>query len=371
MRKYSLIQSSPQNDPKLVVALKLLLNATPSGWRRPLPLDGRLDAETLRRVTSLSTLNSYGERLGTVGIRTFVGLARQVGTRALAAGGGEAFPVWLRSLISKGVHPSRDLPDFDVTKFLQLYEENFKIYLPKDDTWKTGLLQFLKYLRDDREMTDVRWLSYVLASAMHESRSGQTGWKALWQPVEEYQGDQRSYGKPQAVTGWDENPIDSERNPIPAVTDAQERRRMQGKLVAHYNRLTRKTAYYPKDRVITRSYYGRGFIQITHQDNYRAMDEALGLNGRLHLDPDYAVQDAQVSYNVLSYGMRNGSFRGKRKREVGRGFVGGYKLADFLNESKTDYVAARDIVNGARDKADLIAGYAKTFEAMFQTAATR
>ncbi len=62
-----------------MVALKLLLNATPSGWRRPLPLDGRLDAETLRRVTSLSTLNSYGERLGTVGIRTFVGLARQVG----------------------------------------------------------------------------------------------------------------------------------------------------------------------------------------------------------------------------------------------------------------------------------------------------
>ena len=36
-------------------------------------------------------------------------------------------------------------------------------------------------------------------------------------------------------------------------------------------------------------------------------------------------------------------------------------MSDYVNDKKKDYVGARRVINGT-DKANLIAGYAKTFE---------
>lgn len=91
--------------------------------------------------------------------------------------------------------------------------------------------------------------------------------------------------------------------------------------------------------------YGRGYVQLTWDDNYERADEALGLNGALLKDFNLAMQPT-IAANILVRGCSEGWFTGK-------------KLADYL---PGDYRGARRVVNGL-DKADLIAGYAREFEA--------
>lgn len=91
--------------------------------------------------------------------------------------------------------------------------------------------------------------------------------------------------------------------------------------------------------------YGRGYVQLTWDDNYERADEALGLNGALLKDFNLAMQPT-IAAKILVRGCSEGWFTGK-------------KLADYL---PGDYRGARRVVNGL-DKADLIAGYAREFEA--------
>ncbi len=60
-------------------------------------------------------------------------------------------------------------------------------------------------------------------------------------------------------------------------------------------------------------YYGRGYVQLTWENNYKKMDKALNFVGSssLHLHPEKAL-DAKTAYHIMSYGMRNGSFTGKK-----------------------------------------------------------
>lgn len=90
-------------------------------------------------------------------------------------------------------------------------------------------------------------------------------------------------------------------------------------------------------------YRGRGYVQLTGRANYAKAGAALGL-GLMH-KPDLALQPA-VAAKILVRGCEGGWFTGKR-------------LSDYL---PGDYRGARKIVNGT-DKADLIAGYAREFEA--------
>jgi hypothetical protein len=95
--------------------------------------------------------------------------------------------------------------------------------------------------------------------------------------------------------------------------------------------------YYP--------WYGRGFVQLTWEYNYVKAGNELGLD--LTTDPD-AVMAPGVAYRIMSAGMREGWFTGK-------------KLSDYLTRERTDYSEARRIINGT-DKASLIAGYAEKLE---------
>jgi len=95
--------------------------------------------------------------------------------------------------------------------------------------------------------------------------------------------------------------------------------------------------------------YGRGYVQLTWDANYEKADKALGLNGALLRDFNLAMQPT-IAAQILVRGCEEGWFTGK-------------KLADYL----PDYVQARRVVNGT-DKAQLIAGHAREFEAALRAA---
>lgn len=107
-----------------------------------------------------------------------------------------------------------------------------------------------------------------------------------------------------------------------------------------------------KMKWVTRDYwsggfFGRGYVQLTHEENYRKAGQKLGID--LVGNPSRAL-DPAIAAEILVLGMRDGWFTGK-------------KLADYITLTRSDYTWARRIVNGT-DRADLIAGYAKTFNAL-------
>lgn len=94
-----------------------------------------------------------------------------------------------------------------------------------------------------------------------------------------------------------------------------------------------------------KSFYGRGYVQITWEDNYKKLGKAIGVD--LFNDPDKALEP-KVAAEIAVYGMIKGVFTGK-------------KLSDYITDSKTDYVGARRIINGS-DRAAMIAEYADNFK---------
>ena len=91
-------------------------------------------------------------------------------------------------------------------------------------------------------------------------------------------------------------------------------------------------------------YYGRGYVQITWDYNYKKLGKIL--NVPLYEKPDLALVP-EIAYNILEYGMFYGYFTGKR-------------LNDYVNENESNYYSARKVINGL-DKAELIKGYAEKF----------
>lgn len=94
---------------------------------------------------------------------------------------------------------------------------------------------------------------------------------------------------------------------------------------------------------------GRGYVQITGRRNYSRFSTLLKTN--LLADPELALRP-DIAFRIMSVGMFKGEF-------TGRGF------ANYINDSITDYVKARQIINGF-DKAQQIASYAKQIEAILR-----
>jgi uncharacterized protein YgiM (DUF1202 family) len=189
---------------------------------------------------------------------------------------------------------------FDRQKFFDGYTAAFGAL---KDSQRAGLDALLTAAEADGEITDIRWLAYMFATVKHECAG-------TWRPIEEYgKGQGHKYGV--AVT----------------VTD-------------------------PAGKSYSNVYYGRGYVQLTWDYNYRNMGKVL--NNRLLYEPSLAL-DAEVAYRILSYGMRNGSFTGK-------------KLSQYISGGACDYVNARRIINGT-DQADRIAGYAQKLETILRASA--
>jgi hypothetical protein len=189
---------------------------------------------------------------------------------------------------------------FDRDRFFAAYTEAFGAPAQPQ---KDGLNQILAAAEADTEITDIRWLAYMLATVKHECAD-------RWKPIEEFgKGKGRKYGNPVTVTD-------------------------------------------PSGKSFTNVYYGRGYVQLTWDWNYRQFGNFL--KNRLLYEPELAL-DADVAYQIMSYGMRNGSFTGA-------------KLSRFIDGDKCDYVNARKIINGT-DQADRIAGYAAKLEKVLRDSA--
>jgi putative chitinase len=137
---------------------------------------------------------------------------------------------------------------------------------------------------------DDRWLAYAIATTYHETDQ-------KMQPIEEYgKGKGLPYGKPDPETG--------------------------------------------------KTYFGRGFVQLTWKKNYDIMGRKIGVDLVSH--PELAL-DAANATPILFIGMIDGLFTGK-------------SFGDYFNKSTEDWVSARKIINGL-DKAQAIAVYGHNFYA--------
>ncbi|HEY9852945.1 MAG TPA: penicillin-insensitive murein endopeptidase [Leptolyngbyaceae cyanobacterium] len=100
----------------------------------------------------------------------------------------------------------------------------------------------------------------------------------------------------------------------------------------------RKTLrYYP--------FYGRGYVQLTWDYNYRKYSDLLGLD--LVNNPDLVMRP-DISLFILVDGMKRGVFTGR-------------KLDDHISEERVDFLKARWIING-NDQAKLIEKYAMDWQ---------
>lgn len=106
-----------------------------------------------------------------------------------------------------------------------------------------------------------------------------------------------------------------------------------------------------KDNLRYYPWHGRGYVQLTWENNYRHADDALSLGGKLLKNPDLALEP-DIAASVMTLGMEQGWFCTK-------------KLSDYLPLSGKAgfdaYTQARRIINGT-DKAQQIAKEAQAFE---------
>lgn len=168
-----------------------------------------------------------------------------------------------------------------------------------------GLDALLDYWESKYPKKDDRWLAYVLATAYHEVDK-------KMQPINEY-GTNAYFMKMYDKTG--DRPQVAAQLGNTEVGDGA-------------------------------TYHGRGFVQLTGRRNYRDWGVRLGIP--LESQPALAL-DLENGTAIIFEGMRLGTFTT-------------HKLADYFNDTTEDWVGARRIVNG-QDKANLIAGHAKSFYA--------
>lgn len=147
-----------------------------------------------------------------------------------------------------------------------------------------GMDYMLTVFEQDYNWPDMRWLAYAFATAYHE-----TAYTML--PITEYGSQSYLNSKPYAP------------------------------------------------------YWGRGYVQLTWEDNYRKMGQKIGID-LLGNNKDRALEPA-IAAEVMYSGMRDGDFTSKR-------------LSHYFSSTVNDPVNARRIINGT-DRAQTIAGYHEKF----------
>jgi hypothetical protein len=194
---------------------------------------------------------------------------------------------------------------FNHTTFFNGYRE---IYGKLNQNQVSGLDNLLGYIELDNDVNDIRWAAYMLATIKHECAD-------TFQPITE-RGPKSYFNKYEPGTSIGKN--------------LGNRVKGDGYL-----------------------YRGRGYVQITGRANYQRMSGVLGLTGEddLIVHPDHAL-NPDIAYRIMSYGMRNGSFTGK-------------KLSNYINGTTCDYTNARRIINRL-DQAAKIKGYAVNLESILK-----
>lgn len=166
---------------------------------------------------------------------------------------------------------------------------------------------------DRLRLMDHRWLAYALATAFHET-------DATMQPIRE------AHGK----------------------SDAQSIARLDREWAKPgHGALSKVREPYWRD-----GWFGRGFVQLTHEENYRKAGDMVGVD--LVNNPGRAMEP-RIAAEILLRGMQRGLFR---RSKDGRAET--FERYFPINRP-ADPVGARAIINGGGDKAKLIATYYKAF----------
>lgn len=170
--------------------------------------------------------------------------------------------------------------------------------------------------------TDLRWLSYMLATAFHE-----TG--ARMQPIKEW-------GSVAYLTN---------------LYDIRGRRPEVARQMGNTQ---------PGDGP---KYCGRGFVQLTWKTNYARAGRLLGID--LVGKPDLAM-DPEVAIKIMFEGMTDADiiFEDKTSTDPGFSFTG-KTLEDYFSDEIEDWVGARRIINGT-DHAVMIAETALGFNSAIE-----
>lgn len=151
----------------------------------------------------------------------------------------------------------------------------------------------------DSRINDIRQAAYFLATIKHETAH-------TWRPIEESEGSYR--GRPYA-------------DPMEITLD--------------------------NGQSASRTYIGRGYVQITWKKNYESLGKKVGLGNQLAQNPELALLP-NTAYEIAVLGMKDGLFTGK-------------KLSSYIAGVQCDYLNARRIINGT-DQAIRIKRYAIVLE---------
>ena len=102
-------------------------------------------------------------------------------------------------------------------------------------------------------------------------------------------------------------------------------------------------------------WHGRGYVQLTHDYNYKFVGQQLGIdlvnNPQLALEPEIAAE-------ILVAGMKNGWYNGD-----------GHGLGYYINDERQDWFQARRTVN-VLDKAETVGGWAQDYAQALSQCAT-
>lgn len=230
-----------------------------------------------------------------------------------------------------------------------------------------NLRDVLTRIFNDPDVYDIRWMAYMLATTYWESasvvttnitrpapRKGNYTTTQTFFPIQESgKGGKKVYAYPVKVAerpNGDAAVMESHTNKLYIIPKYIMEKSKAAK--SPFNRLKifagNKVSYKDFDGV-ENIYYGRGYVQLTWWRSYAEASLRLKNNFDLLTSPDL-VLTREISYEIMSEGMRNGTI-----------FANGHMLIHYFCGSYTNYIAARQIVNGC-DKADNIARIARAFE---------
>lgn len=285
--------------------------------------------------------------LGTVDYATWRELAQMVRNSFVLNPPGT--PLWLVRLSGPVVPPPRSM---DAGRFVQGYTELF---------WASGggaigLSKLLSFINGDAALTDLRWAAYMFATVHCEC-----GPTHNFLPIPEdgcndnnrpvcsplKNGNQRSYAEP--VACGPDSPLLTRLKSEASISGlapgiSPKLARLQSAIPPQPPYIKAQPARCPAGKTF-HSYYGRGYVQLTHLDNYQKMSQVTGQD-LVHF-PEKAL-DPETAYKIMSHGMRNGTFTGAR-------------LSHYIAGLTCNYYDARIIING-HDRAPQVEDWAKRYE---------
>jgi hypothetical protein len=241
-----------------------------------------------------------------------------------------------------------------------------------------GLISLLGLIEEDPHIADIRWMAYMLATVYWETpqpvrqqvrvltKKGKSlldkkghpvlrsvkRWSITMSPVPEVgHGAGRRYYLPVKVkrlVGGKAQVTEQDGDQfVVSPNGAFTKINKHAKLGAN-PKITAATIY-DEDDGDELSFFGRGYVQLTWWSNYATAGQSINLGIGLLFEPE-KVQEPEIAYALMSYGMRTGA-----------GFANGHRFKHYFHGPITNYVGARAMING-RDHRDDIAHIARKFE---------